>query len=387
VRLGGALAALLALTAAWPGSAAAAVSAARISALVRHSGIAGSTSVSVYRSDGSVVYRRASGVERIPASNEKVWTMVTAFQVLGPGYRFTTRARTAGGAIYLVGAGDPTLSSARLRTLALRVRQAGVTQVSQVIGDGSRFDAVRGVAGWKRGFSPDECAPLSALAIDRDWSHSKPVWHPEKLAASRFRVYLRRAGVRVTGTAVTGTTPSGAKTVARVQSHTLTTILRAAGKDSDNFTAEMVLKAVAAASGKAGTTANGIGVVRSVLAGRGLDLSQTQTADGSGLSSQDRVTTNFMVALFRSALNDPAFGGAFAGTLTVAGVDGTLKRRMTTPPARGVVRGKTGTLDVSSALTAELPGYVFSVITNGVHVNETKAHALQDKLGQLLAAG
>jgi D-alanyl-D-alanine carboxypeptidase/D-alanyl-D-alanine-endopeptidase (penicillin-binding protein 4) len=109
--------------------------------------------------------------------------------------------------------------------------------------------------------------------------------------------------------------------------------------------------------------------------------------DGSGLSLADRVTTGFLAALVRNALDDPAIGPAFTNALTIAGVDGTLKKRMTTPPARGLLRGKTGTLNESSALTAIVPGYIFSVITNGAMVNLTKAHGLQDRLGQLVAAG
>jgi serine-type D-Ala-D-Ala carboxypeptidase/endopeptidase (penicillin-binding protein 4) len=370
-----------------PVTARASASPAHIARIVARSGVAAGTSVTITRRDGSVVFARAAATARIPASNQKLETMLTALQVLGPGYRFTTEARMAGGVIYLVGGGDPTLSRGRLVSLARRVRAAGIAQVSGVVADGSLFDTIRGVASWKAGFSPKECAPLSALALDGDWAGGKAVWNPERRAAVRFRLALRRAGVAVTGKARTGTTPAAATPTATVQSRPLRLVLRKAGKDSDNFTAEMVLKAVAAASGRQGSTAWGVHVVRSVLRRRGLDVSQIRVVDGSGLSLADRTTTAFLAALVRNALADPDLGPAFADTLTVAGVDGTLKQRMTKPPARGVLRGKTGTLNQSSALTAVLPGYVLSVITNGSRVNITRAHKLQDHLGQLLAAG
>ncbi len=377
----------IATVAAWPAQAGATVSASRIARMVSTSGVAATTSLVVARRDGSTIYARSATTLRIPASNEKVLTMVTAFQVLGPGFRFTTRAVMAGDVLYLVGSGDPTLTSARLGTLARRVRAAGVTRVARVVADGTRFDTVRGVPGWQAGFSPQECAPMSGIAVDGDRARSKPVWKPERRAAVLFRSLLRKSGVTVAGAAGTGVAAAGAIPVASVQSRPLATVLRAAGKDSDNFTAEMVLKAVAAAAGRPGTTRAGAGIVRATMRARGLDVSQIRTADGSGLSRHDRVTSAFMVALFRSALDDPTFGAAFADALAIAGVDGTLERRMTRPPALGVLRGKTGTLNVASALTAEAPGYVFSIITNGAFVNATATRKLQDRIGQLVARG
>ena len=345
-------------------------------------------SVSVVRLNGTPVYECEGhedahpGLEREAGDGRR-----GALQVLGPSFRFTTRASSVGGILYLVGAGDPSLTSARLGLLARRVRAAGITSVTDVVGDGSRFDTVRGGPSWKAGFLPDECAPLSAIALDGDRVGGQAIWRPELRAAQRFRSFLRRAGIAVTGHARSGRAPARATTVASIQSRPLSQILKAAGKDSDNFTAEMVLKAIAAQSRVPGTTRAGVRIVRTVLRGRGLDVSQIRTADGSGLSTADRVTTSFMVSLFRSALADPAFGRAFEGVLTIAGVDGTLKLRMTRPPARGVLRGKTGTLNESSALTAEVPGYVFSVITSGPSVNATLARRLQDRIGQLVAGG
>jgi D-alanyl-D-alanine carboxypeptidase len=58
---------------------------------------------------------------------------------------------------------------------------------------------------------------------------------------------------------------------------------------------------------------------------------------------------------------------------------------MTTGPAHNVVRAKTGTLNIRSALSGYAGPYAFSVIVNGRAVNQTAAHALQDRIAQYLA--
>ena len=53
---------------------------------------------------------------------------------------------------------------------------------------------------------------------------------------------------------------------------------------SDNFTAEMVLKAIGARAGGRGTTAAGAAVVRRGLRAAGVPLAGVRIVDGSGLS-------------------------------------------------------------------------------------------------------
>ncbi len=368
---------------------------ATLSHIVKASPLASSTSITIVRDDGSLVFDVGGARPRVPASNEKLLTAVGALDVLGATSVLTTTVRSVSpptaegvvdGSVYLVGAGDPTLSSAGLTDLATRIAASGVTRITgDVVGDGTRFDAVRGVAGWKRGFSPEECAPLSALAIDRDERGKGFINQPELAAALRLSVALVTAGVEVDGSATVGPVPKGATALKSLASPTVAALLLALGKDSDNFTAEMLAKDVAAASG-AGTTARGAARILAALRRRGLSLTGVVAADGSGLSSRDRVTTRFLVALLRAALADPKIGRSLDASLSVGGVDGTLKARFRSGPARGHVRGKTGTLDDVSALTGHVGHYLFSIITNRRSVDVARAHALQDAIVQALAA-
>jgi D-alanyl-D-alanine carboxypeptidase/D-alanyl-D-alanine-endopeptidase (penicillin-binding protein 4) len=191
--------------------------------------------------------------------------------------------------------------------------------------------------------------------------------------------------VKVTGGVHRGRAPAGAALVAVDSSPRVDTMLRAMGKNSDNFTAEMLLKAVGAKAYGRGTTSGGARRARQALRDLGLSLTGSRVVDGSGLSSKDRTTTGLLARLLAAASRNAAIGAPLRRSLSVAGRDGTLKNRMTKGPARGVVRAKTGTLNISSALSGYAGPYAFSVIVNGRAVNQTAAHALQDRIAQYLA--
>jgi serine-type D-Ala-D-Ala carboxypeptidase/endopeptidase (penicillin-binding protein 4) len=379
---------------------------------VRHvlaaSRLGAAVSVTVLNAAGGVVFDSAGATPRIPASNEKLVASIAALETLGPAWRATTRvmatsAPVAGvvtGDLYLVGGGDWTLSTARharvvkipglvtLLQLARAVRAAGVREVTgAVAADGSWFDEVRGGAGWRRGFLGPECAPLSALSVDANrTSKGAAVWQPELNAATLFASTLRSVGVRVDRPARVASTPQTAVTLATRLSPPLALLLAAMDKNSDNFAAEMLLKQVGVAPHEPGTSLRGAAAARALLAGLGVPLRGVRIVDGSGLSLDNRLTTRAVAAMLAVARRSPVIGPVLRNALSIAGVDGTLRYRMTTGPARGVVRAKTGTLDGVSALSGYVHGLVFSVIINARRLSQTRAHLVEDGIAETLAA-
>src|SRR5439155_17781235 len=96
-----------------------------------------SAAVAVDLATGTSLYAQNAARSLAPASNEKLPITFAALSVLGPTYRFETDVVGQGGQdgtvwtgqIVLEGAGDPTLSSAGLRSLALQVRAAGIRRL------------------------------------------------------------------------------------------------------------------------------------------------------------------------------------------------------------------------------------------------------------------
>ena len=338
-----------------------------------------------------VVYALNPSLPLAPASNEKLTVTYAALVRLGPGFRFHTQVLGAGarrgpvwhGDLYLRGGGDPTLETAGLRALALRLRALGIRRIDgNVLADESLFDTRRTAPGWKAEFWLHESPPLSALVVDRATYDGAMSPDPAGAAAALFVRRLDAAGVHVAGRSAWGTTPSGATLLAQRASAPLATIVRFMDRWSDNFTAEMLLKTLGH-----GTTAAGAAVVVRTLAAAHVPLDGVRIGDGSGLSSRDRLTARAIASILLAGWRDRAIRSDFWHALAVAGENGTLAGRLTGAPARGAIHAKTGTTDIASALSGYARDrYLFTVVQDGSPVSWTSARAAQDRFATALAA-
>ncbi|TMM06938.1 MAG: D-alanyl-D-alanine carboxypeptidase/D-alanyl-D-alanine-endopeptidase [Actinobacteria bacterium] len=363
---------------------------------VPHVPAAHSAAVALDLTTGTAVFGRNPALSLVPASNEKLPVTYTALKTLGPDYQIPTDVLGQGalvgttwrGSLVLQGHGDPTLNDTGLSRLAKQVRAAGIRKVAgSVLGDESYFDSRRTAPGWKPSFYITQSEPLSALTVDRTWFHTHHSSAPAAAAASLFKDALRKQGVPVTGRAVRGIARPDSETLAEVLSPPLAQIVRFMDRESDNFTAELLLKQIGAADGAVGTTAGGAAQVRTALTDAGIPLAGLRIIDGSGLSSLDRLTARAIVGILQAAWEDPTIKPSFVSALAVAGRTGTLKDRLRKPPALGVVLAKTGTTSIASALSGFVRGrYVFSVLQNGRPVSYWWARRAQDRFATVLAS-
>ncbi len=220
------------------------------------------------------------------------------------------------------------------------------------------------------------------------------VENPPLYAATVLAALLKARGVRVSHPAVGLGTPVGAVLLGEEKSPPLAAIIREMNKTSDNLIAETLLKRLGVEAAGEGTPASisgsprsstrmaaptvtlpgvGIGgrgerVLRAFLTRAGLRGPALVIADGCGLSRLNLVSPRNLVALLAAMDRHPA-RAAFFDSLPIAGVDGTLRRRMGGTAAAGAVRAKTGTLTHVTALsgivtTRSGERLAFSVLTN-----------------------
>jgi len=355
-----------------------------------------------------------------PASNQKLLTTFVALELLGAEFRFRTTVRAdaapAGGVVtgnlYLVGAGDPFLSTdswwsqyddpegrfhTRLEELADAVAAAGVTQVTgSLVGDESLYDTQRTVSSWaERLISSNQSGPLSALSVNEgftDWPERTPEStgrvrsaDPPADAATVLRDLLAARGVTVAGPGAAGATPPAAIEVAAVESPPLADIVTHINSFSSNLGAELLLKRLGLYGSGQGTTEAGAGVVLSQLAARGIPTDGVQVFDGSGLSEADRLTCQTLAAVLRRAGPD----SPLASSLSIAGVRGSLAERFDRDdPAYQLVLAKTGTLNDVLALSGFVESstdpdehLAFALVANADQiVNDPAARAVQEAL-------
>ncbi len=345
---------------------------------------------------GAVVFERNATLSLVPASNQKLPVAYAALALLGPGYRFHTEVVGSGslvgnvwhGDLWLRGFGDPTLTPADLDVMAADVASWGIRRIDgAVVADESWFDARRTAPGWRPSFYLYESPPLSALAVDRSWYRGRTSTSPALAAGSLLRRSLEAAGVKVGGRTRTGVLTTAGLPLARDVSEPLADVVRFMGRESDNYTAEMLVKQLGASYTGLGSTAAGARVIRAALGNAGVPLAGVRLADGSGLSRLDRLTAAALVALLEAGLADGELRDSFLQSLAVAGVSGTLENRMERRPARGRVIAKTGTTRTASALSGFVRDrYVFAVLQNGRPISTYWARLAQDRFATALAA-
>ena len=287
------------------------------------------------------------------------------------------------GDLYLRGGGDPTLGEPQLARLADDL--AWLDEITgSVVGDETLFDAVRTGPGGDGVFDPELGGPLSALAYDRGaQAPGGPVQvDPARAAAARLDDLLEARGVVIRGVPRAGVTPPDALGIGLAVSM-LHPMLRQMLTVSDDWTAEILTKRLAAAQARPGTTAAGAAIVAREAAALGAPVT---LADGSGLDPRNRGTAAGLVSVLVKNRRQPVFRRGLARPGR-----GTLRGRMGSGPARRRCRGKTGTLP--SGGVSNLAGlctgrnghlYAFAVLVRGR--DTTKARRAQDRVARALAA-
>jgi D-alanyl-D-alanine carboxypeptidase/D-alanyl-D-alanine-endopeptidase (penicillin-binding protein 4) len=388
------LVSLLAALAVLPAGAASAISTPTLQAkLTREMRHAGAFSGAFVRDLDSqrTLFAAKPDAPRTPASVEKLYTTASALMRFGPDATLPTAVAGRGfldpdgvwrGDLYLRGGGDPTLGRDDLQRLSQALGEAGILRVDgSVLGDESRFDVLRGSFDTGGAYDRDIGGVLSALALNRGFSKDG---RPAAQAARQFAKVLRADGIRVEGRSGAGTAPAGVRELASVASPPMRDLIRLTNVPSDNFLAEMLIKDLGAEFADAGTTAAGVGVVRSQLGAFGLT---PQVFDGSGLSRADRTTPRQVVHLLE-AMHGQEVAGAFEGSLAVAGRTGTIRRRMRGTAAQDRCRAKTGTLIGVSALAGLCDGAGGHTIAFALLMNRTsvaRAHGVQDRVAAAIA--
>ena len=321
---------------------------------------------------GRIVVTKSSDKELIPASNQKIATAAVALEVLPADTRFTTRVfgtvdnGVVTGDITLVGGGDPllvsreflanerypTTSPTLLDDLADKVRAAGVSSVTgSVVGDESYLDDDRYLDDWSSGIRGTEAGPLGALMVNDGVVVGNPLKpdNPAVAAAEEFTRLLRARGISVAGDAREAkTTPTGAM-IAEISSASVSSVVGEMLTNSDNNTAELLVRHIGLSRSLQPTTAAGLAVIRELLGQWGIE--GVTVKDGSGLSRGNRMTCAALVAL----LDRSPIGGGLKKGLAVAGRTGTLKDVFNDSPVAGRLLGKTGTLLNIKTLGGVLP--------------------------------
>jgi serine-type D-Ala-D-Ala carboxypeptidase/endopeptidase (penicillin-binding protein 4) len=224
------------------------------------------------------------------------------------------------------------------------------------------------------GFMPADCGP-------RDWSVA-PLTSAD-FSAALVRWLWRESGGSLTGQVRWGATPPAATLLFEHISPPAAEAVREMNKWSSNVIATQLLASLALeAPDSPDMITAGARIAGDTLAAAGIPTQDLVIENGSGLSRLASIRPDALGRLLIEAWKKP-WMPEFISSLSLAGIDGTARRRLTDSPAYGRAHIKTGTLNGVRAMA----GYVLD--RNGrrhavvMMVNDAKApqsEAAQDAL-------
>lgn len=361
--------------------------------------------------DGERIFEKDPRQALLPASNLKILVAAVALEVLGPDFRYTTKlfgnreGNMINGDLTIVGSGDPGITTADYigtqrfpsrhptpaEEFVAALTDLGVTQISgALVGVEDRYDLERYAPDLGLGIKGTEVGPLGALMIDDGSVQGDPL-KPDQPAVAAVRQLFNMysvSGITVSGGFRLGSGTPNEEPLATVDSPPLSEILKDLLANSDNNSAELVLKEIGLARKGSGSREAGISVVREQLENWGFDISSLSMLDGAGLERGNLLSCDLLSAVL---VHSGAFGDLGDG-LAIAAESGTLDSVFIDTAAAGRLRGKTGTLSGAKALAGFVPysdteAISYVLILNGPPVaNQTYYRPLWYELGEILTS-
>jgi D-alanyl-D-alanine carboxypeptidase/D-alanyl-D-alanine-endopeptidase (penicillin-binding protein 4) len=216
---------------------------------------------------------------------------------------------------------------------------------------------------------------------------------PARNFAAVLTAVLRGKGIEVQGQPKSRTGSAGAPQtsplvpVAGYSSPPLSEFVKIINKESNNFYAECLLRTIGAEVKGSRTAQAGLLAESDFL--KEIGLKQAYFEDGCGRSHGSSVSPDDVLKLLRYMHTRPSWD-VFYGSLAVAGMDGTLRGRMTgAAQALGNVHAKTGTIRGVSALSGYVLArngkmFAFSILVNDTRKIKT-ARRVEDYICEILA--
>ncbi len=234
-------------------------------------------------------------------------------------------------------------------------------------------------------FDGDLITVSGGIGVDnKEIAVFKNITQPDLWSGYNLKSFLSQRGVQVSGKVRNSNTPETARVLAESESKAIEQILADMNKFSNNYVAEMLTKNMAALRKTPATLVDGVKMLNEHLISLGIDEKQFKLQSPSGLSHENKMSAFAVWKVLQHLRNDFQVQPEFLTSLPIAGIDGTLKKRMKNTVAERWVRAKTGYVNN----VVSLAGYAgrkdgkvitFALIYNG-STDETKVRSFFDNL-------
>jgi serine-type D-Ala-D-Ala carboxypeptidase/endopeptidase (penicillin-binding protein 4) len=196
------------------------------------------------------------------------------------------------------------------------------------------------------------------------------VSQPSEYFVEHLRQALSNAQIQVDRTLIADTPAQAAPEIAAVESAPLAALITVANQNSNNLYAEAILRSLgnSHSADSTDTLASGIAALKAALTRLGVDPSSYHLVDGSGLSRHNLISPQAIVQTLQTMTQSPN-AAIYRNSLSLAGVNGTLRNSFRDTPMQGRLWAKTGSLTDVTSLSGyfeppDYPPLVFSILVN-----------------------
>lgn len=346
-----------------------------------------------------LLFDRNSETGAAPASTLKMLTGAAALQVLGPNYRVETKVYqdpTNPSTIYLVGAGDPTLSrtpngkqsvyrdAPKLSDLAVAVNAAlGTQTVAKIVLDSTLFAGPTWEPTWERSeLTQGYMSEVTALQVDGDRRNPASATSARSTTpvANAGRFFKTALGASASEAIVSESKmPAGMTQVASVSSQPISQWVKYMLLTSDNTLSEYLARLVSLKQGFDGSFTSLNAAIKMGLNATMLSSANLTIKDGSGLSDFNSVSPKYLAQFSKLVLSGVGNYGVLYQGLPIANESGSLASRFNKDnlDAAGKIIAKTGWIKRGYTLAGIIKSkdgvdLVFAVYAHGQVDDTTK---------------
>ncbi len=338
-----------------------------------------SFSASIINDKGKVIGSYNGNKLRIPASNLKLFSTAYTLSYLDISENLATSLyKDSSNNYYLVGSGDPDLSFDDIRNLLEKIKFK------------KNFNfyilEINNKKKWPKGWTDEDKlysygSPITSLAIKSNQNKYIDIFYFKKVIEDYLKINYPSISFKLSIVEFSEFRNKNLRLINQIISSPILSLITLANSESHNFTAESLYK-----NASNSWNDNKYNKMKNWLKFKGLPVKNIYINDASGLSRDNRLTTN-LTALFLHKMRYSRDFQFYKSSLSILGTRGTLSNRMKYSKVANRFFGKTGTLSNVFALS----GYLYkndeiiaiSIIQNSSNVDIDKTFKLINDIYKL----
>ena len=325
-------------------------------------------SFSLIDNKGNIISEYNSKIARIPASNQKLLSTGYVINKYNNFYSLNTKlSRDNKNNYYLEGTGDPDLNLNDIKTLINNIKYSKVINITL-------YEVKKNIY-WPEGWTSQDKlykygSPITKLAINSNASNYINIFELKNYIYEYLSARFPNSEVSVQIKETSNDLNRKKFLIDSINSNPILSLVTLANAESHNFTSESLFKNASDTWNK-----NSYKKLYFWLKNKGLPIKDLYIADASGLSRNNRVTTN-LIASFLHKMRFNNNYEFYASTLSIMGMRGTLANSLVSNKINGKFFGKTGTLSNVFALSGYFHKnnkiYSISIIQNSSFIDKNK---------------